>query len=205
MIVHWMFSFVSTYIDEAFPLFCISTVGGLALTEQSIGSILAGAGLCFAFLQYITYAWTTQRFGLYPSMMMACVLGTLSVSLLPLSLLFRHKATSSMIVTVIMAFTKIMHSVYFTSMAVAINKTVPNSQRARLSGLLLVGNSVGKGLVACAAGFYVAFCFSSLAFPARYGATVIWGFVPAAGVLVSCRLNRLRKAMRAASATGATR
>ena len=200
MIVHWMFSFVSTYIDEAFPLFCISTVGGLALTEHSIGSILAGAGLCFTLLQYVTYAWTTQRLGLYPSMMIACAFGTISVAFLPASLLFRHKASSSLFVTIIMAFTKIMHSLYFTSMAVAINKTVPSSQRAKLAGLLLVGNSVGKGLVACAAGFFVAFCFSSLLFPAEYGSTVIWCFIPVFGVLVSCRLNRLRKAMRANAA-----
>lgn len=60
LIAHWIFSFVVAALDEAFPLFCLSTVGGLALTEVSIGQLLSLAGVFFAVFHYCIYA---GRFG----------------------------------------------------------------------------------------------------------------------------------------------
>lgn len=196
MICHWMFSVVSTYIDEAFPLFCMSTAGGLGLAESSIGKIMSAAGLIFAICQYATFKLVTDRFGLYTSLMIGCVLGSFPPALIPVSVLFRASSSAGWILGVLIGLTKVMHSLYFTSMAVAINKTVTKAQRAKMNALVLVGNSVGKGFGPPAAGAIVTFSNSSIAFPAEYGSLLVWSLVPVLGLIVLRQLVWLRKTMQ---------
>jgi MFS family permease len=196
MIVHWVFSFVTTYVDESFPLFCMSSVGGLGLAESSIGKIMSGAGLVFAVFQYASFSWITHRYGLYPSLLIGSILGTAPTVLIPLSLFFVGSSLSGWILSILIGVTKLMQSLFFTSMAVAINKTVTSGQRAKMNSLILTGNSVGKGLGPTVAGGLVAFSFSSRAFPAEYGSILIWTVVPGFGFVVFRRILRLRKTMQ---------
>ena len=199
MIVHWMFSILSTYIDEAFPLFCLSVAGGLALRETEIGIIMSLAGLLFAVLQYITFASLTHTFGLYKSMMIACWMGAVPVAFLPLALLFRYSSNSwwffVLYLSTIMGMTKVFHSLYFCSMAVAINQTVDSSQRGRMNALVQTGNSISKAVGPFFAGWVATFCFSSIAlFPAQYyGSLLLWLVAPAMGAVVATKLRSLQR------------
>lgn len=195
MMAHWMFSVASTYIDEAFPLFCMSVTGGLALPEAGIGKILSGAGLLFAVFQYATFASLTKRFGLYRSLTIGCLLGTIPVTIVPLSVLLRRNYQTSwfaVFLSITMGFTKLMHSLYYTSMAVAINKTVTSSQRARMNALVTTGNSIAKAFGPCFAGSLVTFSFSGTTFSAEYGSVLVWSMVPAMGLIVALQIQRLR-------------
>jgi MFS family permease len=196
MIVQWMFGFVTTYVDEAFPLFCMSTVGGLGLTESSIGKIMSGAGLIFAIFQYASFSWITHRYGLYPSLMIGVILGTVPTMLIPLSLLFVGSSPARWFLSILIGVTKVMQSLYFASMAVAVNKTVTSTQRAKMNSLILVGGSAARCLGPILAGGLVTFSFSSTVFPAEYGSILIWTVVPGLGFIVFRRIVSLRKAMQ---------
>ena len=202
MVAHWMFSVISTYVDEAFPLFCISETGGLGLRESDIGTVLSVAGLLFAMLQYATFASLTHTFGLYRSMSIGCWLGTLPAAFMPLALLLRPRTNETVTgsswwfvpyLSFIMGFTKLFHSLYFTSMAVAINKTVDSRQRGRMNALVQTGNSVAKAFGPSLAGLLVTLSFSSVAFPAEYGSFFVWSLVPVMGAVVACRIRWLQR------------
>jgi MFS family permease len=197
LIVQWMFGFVTTYIDEAFPLFCMSTVGGLGLAESAIGKIMSGAGLIFAIFQYASFSWVTHRFGLYPSLMIGVIFGTVPTLLIPLSLLFVGSSPATWFLSILIGVTKVMQSLHFASMAVAVNRTVTSTQRAKLNSLILVGGSAARSLGPILAGGLVTFSFSSIVFPAQYGSILIWAVVPVLGFFVYRRIVRLRKAMQA--------
>ena len=197
MIAHWLFSFVSTYVDEAFPLFCMSTIGGLALQEASIGQILSLAGFIFVILQYPSFSVLTHHCGLYPSLEIGCVFGTLLCAFIPFSLRFPSNGGATIFLSAVLGIVKVMHSLFYTSMAVAINKTVESRQRARMNSLILVGNSVSKALGPLIAGFYVSFSFSPHAIvPAEYGSLSIWLAVPLLGFVALIQIQRLHRQVR---------
>jgi len=199
MIAHWMFSIISTYVDEAFPLFCISVTGGLALRESDIGTIMSGAGILFALFQYCSFAVLSQRLGLYRSMILGCLFGTLPTAFMPLAILLQRNGAGrsswwfAPFLSFVMGIAKLFHSLFFTSMAVAINKTVDSSQRARMNGLVTTGNSVSKAVGPSFAGLLVTLSFSSLLFPSKYGSLLIWSFVPLMGAAVALRVGVLHR------------
>lgn len=225
IVLHWLFSFVATYIDEAFPLFCLS---GLYLTEAAIGQILSGAGVLFAALQYVSFATLTHHLGLYKSLLLGCCVGTLPVALLPIMQYFVQRdgqsletATLAVAVTstspssltlallltgsLCMGVTKIMHSLFFVSMAVAVNKTVESHQRAKMNALSLTGNSFVKTGGPMLAGLLVTLCFSTTAgqvLPIEtryYGGWIVFGIVPIMGLLVATRVLALERSVHEAN------
>jgi MFS family permease len=195
LIAHWVFSFVVVVIDEAFPLFCMSTVGGLSLEEASIGQILSMAGLLFALCQYVVYATIVHRYGLYPSIELGCLFGLVPATLIPLAVLMEQRPWWLMfgLLGMILGACKIFTCMCFASLAIATNKTVPASQRAKTNGLVLVGGSVTKGLGPIFAGFLVTTSFSPRGLvPAEYGSVAIFGTVGILGVIVSALIWRLK-------------
>lgn len=197
LIAHWVFSFVVVVIDEAFPLFCMSTVGGLSLEEASIGQILSMAGLFFAVCQYVVYATIVDRCGLYPSIELGCLFGLLPATLIPLAKIWMEEQRPWWLVFgllgILLGACKIFTCMCFASLAIATNKTVPASQRAKTNGLVLVGGSVTKGLGPIVAGVLVTVSFSPRGLvPAEYGSVAIFGTVGIIGVLVSTFIWRLK-------------
>ena len=213
LIVNWIFSFVVTFIDEAFPLYCMSNVGGLGLTEASIGKILSLAGLLFAMFQYVVYATITDRMGLYSSIEIGCLFGLVPASLIPLSLWLsrRHSNGNGSVgdiqqqethlsivivafLSILLGFCKIMACMCFSSLAIATNKTVHSSQRAKMNGLSVVGASITKGAAPIFGGALVSFSFSSsLVVPPEYGSIVIFSTIGILGFIVwggTLRLER---------------
>lgn len=209
LILHWIFSFISTYVDEAFPLFCLA---GLHLTEGAIGQILSVAGLLFAALQYVSFATLTHHLGIYKSLWLGCVAGTWIVAALPLmeyvsmfsspppspSSSSSLKLGMLLIGSICMGLTKLFHSLYFVSMAVAINKTVETHQRAKMNALVLTGNSVVKAAGPLLAGSVVTWCFTTELISQQYGGWIIFGLVPAMGLFVATRVVAVERAVVAA-------
>lgn len=190
LIAYCMFSFVVVAIDEAFPLFCISRQGGLGLSEATIGKILSGAGLVFALCQYVVFATMVNRCGLYPSITVGSIVGVLPVMFTPFSLLLNKGVSHGVswhtycFLSIIMAISKIFSCLFFTSIAIAANKTVPSSQRATMNGLIMVGGSIAKGLGPTFAGMLVAFSVSSGFIPSQYGSIVIYTVITFLGFVV---------------------
>ncbi|KAG7360223.1 major facilitator superfamily multidrug efflux transporter [Nitzschia inconspicua] len=177
LLPYWIFSMAVACLDEAFPLFCIaSATSGLALAEKTIGEILSSAGLLFLLFQYHVYVQTVERVGLYKSLWFGCFLGFLPVFLIPLGRLLQHPpeeddqaavenfaplgwATFSLLVSA-MSLSKIGCCIFFSSISIALNKSVPIELRATLNGFASLVGSIYKGLGPILAGILSQFCFS---------------------------------------------
>jgi len=203
LIVFWIFSFVAIAIDEAFPLFCISKKGGLGLSEKEIGKILSATGFIFAVFQYHVYAWIVDRYGLRRSIQLGALLSAPLVTFVPISLLFNNapsdnmnveqidvgeeteSATSSitnssptwtsfLYLSFLLSFIRIFGLIFFSSITIAINRTVIPSHRGTTNGLSMLGGSVAKGLGPIFAGLLVSSGISSGVFAPKVGAAVVF-------------------------------
>jgi hypothetical protein len=197
LLAHWMFSFVSMCVDALFPLFCMSQTGGLGLTEASIGKILSGAGLLFAVTQYTIFSILVHHFGEYTCLTIGSLLGIQPLLFIPLSLLL-STTTSELpwsvfsLLSIIMAVCKLFGLLYFTSMALAINKTVPASQRGTMNGLVVTGASLTRAVAPTFSGALSSFAYSSSVFPSKYGAFLVYGTLSILAALVTVRARHLR-------------
>jgi len=194
LISYWLFSFVVVVVDESFPLYCISHVGGLSLSEASIGKILSAAGIIFVLGQYLTFATLVDRLGMYRAQSIGAMLGVPPTILMPIANVLNRNVSESegefalstfIFLTVVIGTTKIFTCLYFAVITITTNRTVPASLRATTNGLSMVGGSVAKGLGPIFAGLLVTFSFSV---PeeniARYGSVFIWSTITILGLLV---------------------
>ncbi|CAB9497580.1 ZINC INDUCED FACILITATOR [Seminavis robusta] len=213
LIAYWLFSFAVVCLDESFPLFCISAKGGLGLSEGAIGQILSTAGLFFALSQYAIYVQTVDRFGLYPSLWIGCTVGFLPVLFIPLSLGLNKSPygygtqepdgistttalqwSTFLFLMIIMAVSKVFCCMFFSSVSIALNKTVDATQRAALNGLATLGGSIAKGAGPIVAGVLVSVSYSSIS-PPCYGSVVIFTTVALLGLAVTRTLLGLQTAV----------
>jgi MFS family permease len=196
LLAHWMYSFVSMCADALFPLFCMSQTGGLGLTEASIGKILSGAGLLFAITQYTVFSILVHHYGEYTCLTVGSVLGIQPSLFIPLVMLL-STTTSELswsvfsLLSVIMAVCKLFGLLYFASMALAINKTVPASQRGTMNGLVVTGASLTRAVAPTFSGALSSFAYSSSVFPPEYDAFLVYGTLSILAALVTCRARHL--------------
>lgn len=179
LVMYCLVSFVHVTVDEAFPLFCLSREAGLGLSEAQIGTILSGSGAIFAVCQYFVYNFILNRFGLYGSIKIGSLSIAPLVALIPLSLLFSNDdGTLSwgvfFYLSALMAVIRMLGLAFYSSIAVASNRTVPTTHRGTYNGLSMLGGSLAKGAGPVFAGCLVAFCVSSGLFAPRIGAVVIF-------------------------------
>jgi MFS family permease len=187
LMLYWVFSFVAIAIDEAFPLFCISKTGGLAMTAREIGKLLSATGLIFAASQYHVYAWIVDKYGLTTSIQIGACLSAPLVTLVPVSLIFHHSTSTNDVdgtrtlswsafvyLGILLAVCRIFGLVFFSSVTIATNRTVIPSQRGTMNGLSMLGGSIAKGLGPIFAGWLTAFGISSGTFPPKVGAVVVF-------------------------------
>lgn len=198
LVIHWMYSFVSMCADEMFPLFCMSQTGGLGLSENSIGKVLSGAGLLFAVSQYAVFASLVHYFGEYTCLVIGSILGIQPLLLIPVSLLLLPGGSSGhlswsivSLLSVVMAVCKLFGMLYFASLALAINKTVPKTQRGIMNGLVVTGASMARSVAPTFAGALTTFGFSSSVFPSKYGSLLMFGTLSILGACVTLRVRRL--------------
>ena len=107
--------------------------------------------------------------------------------LIPISLLMNTNAEmgtlswpSFLYLSMNMAFYRVFSLVFFSSTTVALNRTVPISERASMNGLSVLGASITKGLGPLFAGFLVP---TAVAVLGKYGSLMIFGTI---GVLGCC-------------------
>lgn len=194
LISYWLFSFVVVAVDEAFPLYCISRVGGLSLSEASIGKILSAAGVIFVLGQYITFAALVDRLGLQRAQSIGALLGVPTTILIPIANLLNSNVSqeegelrwsSFIFLAIVIGTAKIFTCLYFAAITITTNRTVPASLRATTNGLSTTGGSVAKGLGPIFAGVLVTISFSvSNENIARYGSVFIWCTISMLGLLV---------------------
>jgi hypothetical protein len=184
LIVYWIYSFVTVSLDEAFPLFCISKQAGLGLSEASIGKILSGSGLIFAICQYFAYTAIVNRFGLYGSIKLGSLVTVPLIALIPFSLLLNNGTEGGNLtwatfcyLSIVMALGRVCGIAFYSSMAIATNRTVLTSHRASMNGLSMLGGSIAKGVGPAFAGFLVAFSVSSGVFSPHVGAVFVFAVI----------------------------
>ena len=214
MMTHWLFSFFNTSVDEAFPLFCMSQIGGLSLPEYSIGQILSLAGLIFVCFQYVVYSKVIKWYGLYKAISIGCIGSIIPVMFFPLSLTFQQHEKSyqgwfvHIFLSILMGSIKVMTCLYFTSISLATNRTVPTKQRAKLNSIITIGISIAKGFGPIVAGGLVTISFSTstsslipiqglprLLPQAKYGSIVIFSALVVLGLCVYTRVRYLERTM----------
>jgi MFS family permease len=158
--IYWAYSFVGWTADEVFPLFCISHQAGFGLPEKEIGKVLSLCGLIFIASQYPLYSWAYGRFGLLGSVRLGSMLAAPTMILTPIALLLNKGASIGTLNWGAMLFLgctvsmyRVFAFVFFTSISVMTNRTVPASQRATMNGLSNLGGSAADGVGPLFAGF----------------------------------------------------
>ena len=199
LIPYWIFSQAVSSLDEAFPLFCIASIGagGLELLEVHIGKVLSLSGLLFLAFQFLIYVWTVERVGLRNSMILGSFLGFFPVFFIPIARLLQiggyvsaeneHWGMSWPVFTllvVIIAVSKIYCCMFFTAISISLNSTAENNERASLNGLASLGGSVAKGIGPVLAGWLSSVCFSSF-IEGFGGATILFFTIGCNGMLVA--------------------
>jgi hypothetical protein len=194
--LHRIASFLLVAVDEGFPLLCISKQAGLGLSEYSIGSVLSASGLLFVLLQYLISATLMDNFGIYGYLRITSLAFPM-IALVPISLWFnppRHPegydkddltwATFSFL-SILFAMYRVFVVAYFTTLVVALNRTVVPAHRGTLNGLTTLGGSITKSVGPAFTGLLVAFSLSSGVFNPHVGAVFMWLVIGALGC-VSC-------------------
>lgn len=183
LMLYWVFSFVAIAIDEAFPLFCMSKIGGLGLSENEIGKLLSSTGLIFAVSQYHIYAWIVDKYGLNTSIRLGAALSAPLAAFIPLSLWMNDIGSSSsseltwpafIYLSLLLAACRIFGLVFFSSITIVTNRTVGSSQRGTMNGLSMLGGSCAKGLGPVFAGYLVGFGYSSSVFQPQTGSWFVF-------------------------------
>lgn len=170
--LYWAFSFVSLTVDEAAPLFLLSRVAGFGLSERSIGSLLSAAGLLFATSQYVVSTWVYKWYGLYGSVRFGAAVSPVVLLMIPWSRLGTYSWANFAYLAVCLAVYSVLSLVFFANVSVAVNRSVPASERATTNGLASFGGSIAKGMGPVFAGYLVAY---SVAWGGEYGGVLIFG------------------------------
>jgi MFS family permease len=194
LLSHWSYSFVSMAADVAFPLFCMSHQSGLGLNGASIGKTLSGAGILFACAQYLVFSTVVQTYGVYNALAIGSMVGIQPCTLIPTALILQDESGKVtwgifILLAVLMGIVKTASCLYFTSIALSLNKTVPSEQRGRMNGLCNTGSSISRAMAPTTIGLLVSFSFSGFAFPAQFGSIVVYGIISVIGVVIFLRVR----------------
>jgi len=189
LLIYWLYSFVGLTVDESFPLFCLSHKAGFGLPEKEIGKILSGGGMVFAVCQYFIYNTVYNRFGLYGSIKIGTALSAPVMFMVPLSLLLNRGAavgelrwSTFCFLAAMLALYRCFALVFFSSISVATNRTVPISDRASINGLGVLGGSAAKALGPTFAGVLTTVTVKWLG---KYASLVVFGTIGVLGMCVT--------------------
>ena len=204
LFVYWAASFVSVAFNEIFPLFCMSRVAGLSLDERHIGQIMSFCGLIFAVCQYCAQSVAYNKFGLLGSIRVGAMVGSPLIFLVPLSLLLNRRSEVGQIgiqtmifLAFVLALNRICVMIFYSNVAVAMNRSVPSGHRATAQGVCGMGENIAKGLGPPFAGFLTSAAVRLLG---KNGSLLTFGTVGSIGTLFAlCTLVFLREQATATS------
>jgi hypothetical protein len=144
---------------------------------------LSASGLLFVVVQYLIYAALMENFGIYGSLRVTSLAFPI-IAIVPISLwLNRHPEghdddslawVTFAFLSILLAIYRVFTVAYFTTLVVALNRSVVPSHRGTMSGLTTLGGSITKGVGPTFAGLLVAFSLSSGVFSPHVGAVFMW-------------------------------
>jgi hypothetical protein len=184
----WGYSFVGLAIDEAFPLFCLSHTAGFGILEKDIGKIMSFTGLIFAVSQYFIAHFSYKYCGgLTGSIKIGAALSAPTMFLLPFARLINHGSESLrwstfIFVSIVLSVHRCFSMVFFSNVAVALNRTVSTANRGAMNGVAGLGASVAKALGPTFAGFLTTI---SIKLFQEYASISIFGILGVLGLFVS--------------------
>jgi MFS family permease len=201
LLVYWMQSFLSVSLDEAFPLFCMSRMAGLSLSEKHIGNILSLSGLLFAICQYFVFSTIVNRCGIYKAIRIVALVQIPVLFAFPVSLLLNRGTDSPGELTwpvyaylgSLMAVFRVSGNVFFSSVSMAINRTVSARQRGTINGLSVLGGSFAKAFGPAFSGILVATSVSSGFVSPHAGVVVIFSTLGMVAVAVAYSSHKYLK------------
>jgi MFS family permease len=184
----WGYSFVGLAIDEAFPLFCLSHTAGFGIHEKDIGKIMSFTGLLFAVSQYfVSHYCYAYCGGLSGGTKVGAALSAPTMFLVPISLLINHKSESliwptSIFLAIVLALHRCFSMVFFSNIAVTMNRTVTTANRGMMNGVAGLGASIAKALGPTFAGFLTSISISWLQ---KYASILIFSTLGICGLLIA--------------------
>jgi MFS family permease len=184
----WGYSFVGLAIDEAFPLFCLSHTAGFGSIEKDIGKIMSLTGLIFAVAQYFVAHYSYKYCGgLSGSTKIGAALSAPTMFLVPLALLINRNSESLiwptyMFLAIVLSVHRCFSMVFFSNIAVTMNRTVPTAKRGAMNGVAGLGASISKAIGPTFAGFLTTY---SVIWIHQYASLLIFGVLGTLGVLIA--------------------
>jgi MFS family permease len=184
----WGYSFVGLAIDEAFPLFCLSHTAGFGILEKDIGKVMSLTGLLFALSQYFVAHFTyTYCGGLTGSTKVGAAFSAPTMFLVPISLLINHGSASLqwptfLFLAIVLSIHRSFSMVFFSNIAVAMNRTVTTANRGAMNGVAGLGASVAKALGPTFAGVLTTL---SIKWFHEYASILIFGTLGVFGIAIT--------------------
>ena len=188
IVLLWGYSFVGLAIDEAFPLFCLSHTAGFGSLEKDIGKIMSLTGLIFAVAQYFVAHYSYKYCGgLSGSTKVGAALSAPTMFLVPVALLINRDSESLIwstyiFLAIVLSIHRCFSMVFFSNIAVAMNRTVPTANRGAMNGVAGLGASISKAIGPTFAGFLTTY---SIIWMRRYASILIFGTLGVLGVLIA--------------------
>jgi len=163
-VVYMSFCFVVMFVDESFPLWCVSSVsnGGLAWDSAQVGETLASIGLGLVIYQIFFYEYVMKRFFDYDPITTIVKLyhqTSVAIMVVPiftdwvvrLSLHYNptiNTKTDPWIYAIILVCWlcyRIPATGAFSNLAMMVNASVDPSMRGTMNGLIMTAGSLGNG------------------------------------------------------------
>ena len=198
LLLYWGYSFLVITIDEVFPLYCISKTSGLGITEKIIGNVMSGTGLFYVCLQYFLTTNLVDRFGFYKSLRIGFFFSLPLCVFIPISLITNEGAaegtitrTSLLFLSANIAVIRSFSSVAFSTITMTTNRTVPDTQRATMNGLAMLGGSLAKALGPLFGGILFSTSVGNIIPP--FGSVVVYGVVAALSIRLGVYAYFLRE------------
>jgi MFS family permease len=184
----WGYSFVGLAIDEAFPLFCLSHTAGFGILEKDIGKIMSFTSLIFAVSQYFISHFSYKYCGgLTGSIKVGAALSAPTMFLVP----FAHQInrgsealrwSTFVFISIVLSVHRCFSMVFFSNIAVKLNRTVSTANRGALNGVAGLGASVAKALGPTFAGLLTTM---SIKWFQEYASIFIFGILGVLGLFIS--------------------
>lgn len=163
-VVYMCYCFLIMYIDETFPLWCVTSVsnGGLGWDSAEVGTTLASIGLGLVIFQVFFYEWMIRKyfnFGPVETYFRLLIFSATFMIVLPLvsdgtlrglrAVLGDELHTrSSMVLRFAIVGTWLLYRIpatsAFSTLAMVVNGSVDQCMRGTMNGLIMTAGSVGN-------------------------------------------------------------
>lgn len=164
--VYMAYCFVIMYVDETFPLWCVTSLanGGLGWEAAEVGETLACIGFGLVIFQLFIYEWMMRRFFQFGSvetyfrmllwsaifMMLLPIVSDLTLRALIAQndgkdIGTRFNVPLRIVIVGTWLCYRLPATAAFTTLAIVVNASVHSSMRGTINGLIMTAGSLGNG------------------------------------------------------------